>query len=411
MQLNRVVITGMGVVSPFGNGTGSLMEGIRQGRSAVRFMEDWDQFPTMQTQVAAPAEVKDEKKIPRKKRRSMSPMSIFSVQAAEEAIEDAGINLSRINSEEVGCVIGSTMGSAQNIYKMFEIILPTKDIRLVPATMFFKGLVHTAALNVSQYFGLNGYVMAPAAACASSLHALGIGYNLISQKKQTVLLCGGAEEVHPTATGSFDILYATSTHYNKTPQKTPRPFDADRDGLVCGEGSGILLLESYEHALKRGAKIYAEIIGYNTCGSGVHITQSDKNSMIRCMKKALSDAQINSKDIDYINAHATGTIQGDKEEVGAIKEIFGDSVPVSSLKGYIGHTLGASGSIELIASLLMMREGVIYPGLNLDNVADDCQGINHVKKTIRKELNTVLKNCFAFGGINASLICRKLKSE
>ncbi len=407
MQLNRVVITGVGVVSPMGKGVKSLMDGIRQRRSAVRFMEEWDQFPTMQTQVAAPAEVKGEKEIPRKKRRSMSPMSIFAVQASEEALKDAGIELADVTPENTGCVIGSTMGSAQNIYKMFETILPTKDIRLVPSTMFFKGLVHTAALNVSQYFGLNGYVMAPAAACASSLQAVGIGYNLISLGKQDILLCGGAEEVHATATGSFDILYATSTNYNQTPQKTPRPFDADRDGLVCGEGSGILVLESYEHAVARNAKIYAEVVGYNTCGSGVHITQSDKASMVNCMNRAMSDAKISPQEIDYINAHATGTIQGDIEEVASIREVFGGSVPVSSLKGYIGHTLGASGAIELIASLMMMQEGIIYPGLNLDNVSDDCQGIYHVLEPIKKELNTVLKNCFAFGGINATVICKK----
>jgi 3-oxoacyl-[acyl-carrier-protein] synthase II len=208
-------------------------------------------------------------------------------------------------------------------------------------------------------------------------------------------------------TGSFDVVFAASVKYNQTPQKTPRPFDEDRDGLVCGEGSGILVLEEYEHAVQRGAGIYAEITGYGTCGSGSHISQSDESSIIRCINETLNDARTAPDEIDYINAHATGTVQGDKEEAAAIGKLFGDSVPVSSLKGYIGHTLGASGAIELIASLIMMEKGIIYPTLNLDGTGPDCRGINHVKKPLKKEINTVLKNCFAFGGVNASLVCRK----
>lgn len=408
MQLKRVVITGVGVVSPFGKGVKSLMEGIRKRKSAVCFMEEWRECNGLGSQVAAPVTLVDEKKIDRKKRRSMSPMSIFAVQASEEAIADAGIK--EISPQKTGCIIGSTMGSAKSISQMFETVLSNEDIRMVSSTLFFKGVTHTAALNVSQQFGLEGYVIAPAAACASSLHALGIGYDLIRLGRQDLVLCGGAEEVHHTVTGSFDILYATSVNYNQDPQATPRPFDSERDGLVCGEGSGILLLESYEKAVARNARIYAEIIGYNTCGNGVHISQSDKQSMAYCMREALAEAQISPHDIDYINAHATGTIQGDKAEAESIKELFGDSCPVSSLKGYIGHTLGASGAIELIASLKMMEEGVVYPGFNLRTVSEDCQGIYHLTKPfIKQELNYLLKNCFAFGGINATLVCQKVK--
>ncbi len=213
--------------------------------------------------------------------------------------------------------------------------------------------------------------------------------------------------MHATVTGTFDRLYATSVGYNQNPQNTPRPFDLARDGLVCGEGSGILVLESYQRAVSRNAKIYAEITGYNTCGNAVHISQSDRRSMVYCMQRALAEARQAPKEVDYINAHATGTLQGDKAEAEAIGEVFGKSVPVSSLKGYIGHTLGASGAIELIASLLMMEEGVVYPGLNLAQVAADCEGIYHVMKPLVKEINVILKNCFAFGGINASLVCQK----
>jgi 3-oxoacyl-[acyl-carrier-protein] synthase II len=191
------------------------------------------------------------------------------------------------------------------------------------------------------------------------MQAIGTGYEIISFGKQDILLCGGAEELHPVVTGSFDKVFATSVNYNRDPHKTPRPFDKERDGLVCGEGSGILVLEEYEHAVRRNAKIYAEIIGYSTNGGGYHISQSDSTSMILCMNEAIKCAQISPDEVNYINAHATGTVQGDKEEAIAIKEVFGGSVPVSSLKGNLGHTLGASGAVELIVSLLMMEKDVI----------------------------------------------------
>jgi len=407
MQLNRVVITGIGAISPLGSGVDSLMSGIVAGKNAVQYMEEWPRYKGMASHVAAPAEMKDEKKIPRKSRRSMGRMSIFAAQASEQAIADSGINPVEIPQGRMGCIIGSTTGSARSISRAFEIMLPEMDLSQLPSSMFFQCMSHTATVNVAQHLGLTGYVMATSAACASSLQAIGTGYELIKAGRQDVLLCGGTEELHPTVTGSFDVIFATSAKYNQTPQKTPRPFDKNRDGLVCGEGSGILVLEEYERAVRRNARTYAEIIGYNTSGSGFHISQSDKKSMIYCMSEALNNSHTATEEINYINAHATGTVQGDKEEAEAISELFGGTVPVSSLKGYIGHTLGASGAIELIASLLMMEKGVIYPTLNLDNISPDCEGINHITKPVKKEINTILKNCFAFGGINAALVCKK----
>jgi 3-oxoacyl-[acyl-carrier-protein] synthase II len=408
MQLNRVVITGVGVVSPFGGDVNALMKGIEEGRSAVRYMEGWDRYIGLRSHVAAPAEIRDEKKIPRQKRRTMGRMSIFAAQAAEQALDDAGVKPEDISSRRAGCIIGSTMGSAKSINDAFEIMLPDKDLSRLNSSMFFQCMAHTAAANVAQYIGLDGYVMATAAACASSLQAIGTGYDLIRLGRQDILLCGGAEELHPTVTGSFDVLFATSANYNQTPQKTPRPFDRDRDGLVCGEGSGIVVLESFERAVRRNAKIYAEIIGYSTTGNGLHVSQSNRESMVYCMEQALGDARVTPEDIDYINAHATATLQGDQEEAEAVRELFGESVPVSSLKGYIGHTLGASGATELIASLCMMDKGIIYPTRNLDAVSPECEGIHHVTKQMKKKINVILKNCFAFGGINAALVCRKM---
>lgn len=408
MQLKRVVITGMGSVSPFGNDVEALMEGLEHGKSAVRLMEGWEKYKGLRSHVAAPAEIQDERKIPRNKRRFMGRMSIFSAQAAEQALADSGISTADIPQLKIGCAIGSTMGSAKSINDAFEIMLPEKDISQLNSSMFFQCMSHTAAANVAQYLELEGYIMATSAACASSLHAIGAGYDLVRLGRQDIMLCGGAEEVHPTVTGSFDVLMATSAGFNNDPSKTPRPFDRDRDGLVCGEGSGVIVLEDYESAVSRNAKIYAEIIGYSTNGNGSHVSQSNKDSMVKCMKQALNDAGITKDGVDYINAHATATMQGDKEEAEAIKEVFGSSVPVSSLKGYIGHTLGASGAIELIASLQMMQKGVIYPTLNLENISPECMGIDHVTSPVTKKIDTILKNCFAFGGINAALVCRKL---
>jgi 3-oxoacyl-[acyl-carrier-protein] synthase II len=409
MTLKRVVITGIGVVSPFGNGVTALMKGLEEGRSAVRRMEGWEQYSGLHSLVGAPVDMRDEKLIPRQKRRSMGRMSIFAAQAADEALGDAGIVLANEDPWRAGCVIGSTMGSAKSINDAFEIMLPKKDLSQLNSTMFFQCMSHTAAVNVAQYLGLNGSIMAPAAACASALHAISIGYDLIRLGRQDLLLCGGAEELHPTVTGSFDILFATSTHYNDAPQRTPRPFDKERDGLVCGEGSGLVVLEDYERAVKREARIYAEIVGCSTTASGLHVSQSNKESMVVCMRQALNSANVNANEIDYINAHATATLQGDQEEAEAVRDIFGPAVPVSSLKGNIGHTLGASGAIELAASLRMMEQGVIYPTHNLETVSPECGGIHHVTQPLRRTVKTMLKNAFAFGGINAALVCKSLE--
>ena len=408
MSLKRVVITGIGTVSPFGNGVPALMAGIAEARSAVRYMEGWDQYIGLRSLVGATVEIRDEKRIPRLKRRSMGRMSIFAAQAADEALADAGISVPDEDPWRVGCVIGSSMGSAKSINDTFELMLPNKDLSQLNSTMFFQVMSHTAAANVAQYLGLNGMVMAPAAACASALHALGVGYDLIRLGRQDVLLCGGAEELHPTVTGSFDVLFATSSRYNATPRSTPRPFDKDRDGLVCAEGSGILVLEEYDRAVRRNARIYAEVTGFSTTANGLHVSQSNRESMVACMRQALDQAGVEPQGVDYINAHATATQQGDQEEAEAIRELFGATVPVSSLKGYLGHTLGAAGAIELAASLEMMRRGVVYPTLNLETVSPECEGIQHVFEPLEKQLKTVLKNGFAFGGINAALVCQAL---
>jgi 3-oxoacyl-[acyl-carrier-protein] synthase II len=408
--VNRVVISGVGAVSALGNDVASLVEGIGQGKSAVRYMEGWDQYMGLRSLVAAPAELVNERAIARKSRRSMGRMSVFAVQATEQALADADIDREGLSLGRTGCIIGSTMGGAESLNETFEIMLPERDLSQLTAMKFFQCVSHTAAMNVAQYLGITGYVMATCAACASSLQAIGTGYDLIRMGKQDVVLCGGSEELHPTVTASFDILFAASSGYNQDPQRTPRPFDKQRDGLVCGEGCGMVALEEYERAVRRGAKIYAEIIGYHTGGSGDHVSQSNREAIVFCLREALASANVTSSEIDYINAHGTATVHGDRVEAEAIRDVFGDTVPVSSLKGYIGHTLGASGALELIVSLAMIEKGIIFPTLNLETVGEDCRGIRHVIKPLSGDINVIIKNCFAFGGINAALICKRLAS-
>lgn len=408
MKQKRVVITGMGCISPFGKGIASLFQGLEKGVNATKIMPGWDQYKGLQSQVGVPVPEMDNRDIPRQQRRSMGRLSIFAAKAAAEAVAQSGLAEEVVQADRTGCIFGSTMGSAGSINESFEIMLPNLDLGLLSSTKFFQCVSHTAAMNVSQYLGIRGVVLSTAAACASGLQAVGAAADLIRSGRQDVVVCGGAEELHPTVTGSFDILFATSTQYNDNPSGTPRPFDRDRDGLVCAEGAGALVLEEFDHAQARNAQIYGEIVGYHTCGNGAHISQSDSSSMVRCMKAALDEAEACPGDIGYINAHATATLQGDKAEAEAIHALFGDRVPVSSLKGHLGHTLGASGAIELIATIHMIRAGYLYPTHNLQNVADDCAGIQHVVEKQSVSTDLFLKNSFAFGGINAALVCRTL---
>lgn len=411
MQLKRVVITGLGAVTPMGVGVEALRAGLAGSRCATVSMRDeWQHFSNMHSLVAAPGPDLNERSVPRQNRRSMSRMSFYGHDAARQALADAFGDESSWSDHfppgRLGCIIGSTTGSPIALNQTFEMMLPDRDLGKLNAVKFFQCVSHTVAMNVAQCLGLTGSVLATNSACASGLQAVGAACDLIRLGRQDAVLCGGAEELHPSVTGSFDVLFAASARFNDSPSETPRPFDRDRDGIVCGEGAGILLLEDFDHARARGAKVYAEVLGYHTCASGDHISQSNRAALMRCLRQALDNAGIPPEQIDYVNAHAAGTLQGDTEEAATIRGIFGDRVPVSSLKGNIGHTLGASGPIELIATLMMMRDSVIYPTHNLRNPASDCAGIRHVTAATNQPVATIIKNSFAFGGINASIVCR-----
>jgi 3-oxoacyl-[acyl-carrier-protein] synthase II len=407
MSLHRAVITGYGVVSPIGYSVADMMSGLEAGACATRTMPpSWNAFGRLQCQVGAPIELRDPKAIPRPQRRTMSPMSIMACQAAKMALDNAGIDPASIPSDpRFGVIMGSTTGSPQALARTYQLLFANNDYMQLGASEFFQCVSHTVALNVAQYFSCKGVVSATSAACASGLQAVGAAFDQVRLGRQDVVLCGGGEELHETVVGSFDILYAASSKYNDSPSRTPRPFDVARDGLVCGEGAGVIVMENYNHAVKRGATILAEVRGYHTCSNGTHVSQSDDASMVTCMNLALSSGGLNATDIGYVGAHATGTTQGDAAEARAIAAVFGADVPVSSLKGNMGHTLGSSGPIELAATIEMMRRGVVYPTHNLEEVDPACAGVCHVREKLTHSFKAFLKNSFAFGGINSAIAC------
>jgi 3-oxoacyl-[acyl-carrier-protein] synthase II len=388
-----------------------MMRALDAGVCATRAMpESWNRFGRLRCQVGAPVEVRDEKAIARAQRRTMSRMSIYAVQATVEALKHAGIDpLGIPENPRFGCIMGSTTGSPDAITKTYETLLAREEYITLGASEFFRCISHTVALNVAQYLRIKGVVSATSAACASGLQAVGAGYDQVRLGRQDVMLCGGSEELHETVVGSFDILEAASSRFNDSPSKTPRPFDINRDGLVCGDGAGVIVVEEYQHAVNRGATIFAEILGYHTCSNGTHVSQSDDASMKTCMETTLQSAGLSPRDIGYVSAHATGTQQGDAAEARAIAAVFGSKVPVSSLKGNMGHTLGGSGPIELAATLEMMRAGVIYPTHNLEEIDPSCSSISHVIEKTPSAFSHFLKNSFAFGGINSAIACSILK--
>ena len=407
MLHNRAVITGYGVVTPIGYSVAEMMHALDQRACSTRAMPpSWNRFGRLRCQVGSQVELRDPKAIPRSLRRTMSPMSIMAVQAALQALQHAGIDPAAIPTDSrFGCIMGSTTGSPIAITQTYETLLAKEEYMMLGASEFFRCVSHTVALNVAQFLGVKGVVSATSAACASGLQAVGAAYDQITLGRQDVVLCGGAEELHETVVGSFDILYAASAKFNNSPSSTPRPFDVNRDGLVCGEGAGVILMESHERAVRRGAKILAEVVGYHTCSNGIHVSQSDDVSMAHCMRTALDCAKLSPQDIGYVSAHATGTPQGDAAEAQAIGSVFGGDVPVSSLKGNMGHTLGASGPIELAATIEMMHAGVIQPTHNLDEIDPACGGVDHVREKRAAKFSAFLKNSFAFGGINSAIAC------
>ena len=408
MSLNRVVITGRGAVSPFGKGVGSLLDNIWAGNSAMRQMEEWEEIQGLTSRVAAPVPQLDVKKLlPRAVRRTMGKMAIYATLAAMEGVEDAGISQEFLSSGDIGVAIGSTTGSPAAFESFYASYLPKKRLEHIKSGEFFKMMSHSCSANVCLALNICGEQWGTASACTSSSQAIGLGYLLVKSGRQQAMLCGGADEVHASVTGIFDLLRAASNG-GHIPEVACRPFDEKRCGVVCGGGSGILVLESLDSARRRGASIFAEIIGFGNVNDSGHIANPDEKTMIRAMHQALAEGGVTPSEIDYVNAHATGTELGDIAEAVAISRAVSGKTPVSSIKGHIGHTLGAAGGLELIVTLEMMRRGEIIPTRNLESIDPRC-GVARLETILRKApASTVLKNNFALGGVNTSLLLRSI---
>jgi 3-oxoacyl-[acyl-carrier-protein] synthase II len=401
----------MGAISPFGKGVANLVDSLIAGKSGIDVVSELKDIGGLRSFVAGLVPEVDPNEIPRKHRRFMSKMSVYALIAGNEALSQAGLNQDDCASGRLGISMGSTVGSSQASEDFFTAYLSTRSIEGVRSTGFFKIMSHSCASNLAQVLGITGRVLAPAAACSTGCQAIGVAFEAVASGKQDFMLCGGADEYHPLTTATFDILGAASTGFNFRPQETPRPFDRDRDGIVCAEGAGCLLIESLDSARTRGARVLAEVVGFATTADPYNIANPDVGSIVNCMRHALHDAGLAPSEIDYVNAHATATAQGDIAESEAIANLFGDRVPVSSFKGHLGHTMGASGAIELIACVDMLARGCIIPTLHLENIDPACRRIRHARRLETARANTFIKNNFALGGINSCIVVRRLDDD
>lgn len=406
--MKRVVVTGMSGITSLGETAEQIFEQFAQGKSGIRYMPDWEIYPDLRSKLAGPVEsFTVPKHFNRKVTRGMGRVALMSAVCAEKALEDAGLlHADILKSGDTGVAFGSSAGSVDAV-REFGAMLIEHNMSQLNATTYIRMMSHTSAVNMTVYFGLKGLTLPTSSACTSGSMAIGQAYEAIKYGKQTVMIAGGAEELSAAGSAVFDVLLATSVQ-NDRPETTPRPFDANRDGLVVGEGAGCLILEEYEHAQARGATIYAEIVGYGSNTDGQHVTRPDSEMMGRCMQLALKDAQLTAADIDYVNAHGTSTDQGDIAESQATARILGKK-PISSLKSYFGHTLGACGAIEAWLSIEMMRRNQLVPTLNLDQIDSACGDLDYIVSDMRSaETQIMMSNNFAFGGINTSLIFKRV---
>lgn len=405
MRKRRVVISGIGAVSPYGWSLDLLLEGLRSRSCALSLLRPDESISGMQAKLCGRAPEFDEKSIPREYRRAMSRMAIMGFVAASEALAQAGIEPSLPLAEpfrELGVYVSSTLPSTNVLEHFFGQYLGPSGVDTVRSTVFFKAMGHGAASSLCVAFGLSGRCLAPAAACASSLQAIGLAYESIAFGRAEMLLAGGVEEFHPLLPATFDKIGAAS--HCPEPENASRPFDTGRDGIVCGEGAGLMLLESYESALSRGAPVLAEITGFASNTSPGSIAFPDNNAIENCMRAAMADAGLTAGGVDMLSAHATATEAGDIAEGRAIERIFKAAVPVNSLKGYMGHTMAASGALELAAAICAARSGFMHGTRNLDEPDPRCGNIRLRAEHQEFKVRTILKNSFGLGGVNASLL-------
>jgi 3-oxoacyl-[acyl-carrier-protein] synthase II len=407
----RIVVTGMGGISPLGCRWDEIEPRLRARQNAVRVMEEWRDIQGLNTRLAVPAV---EFSLPperysRKTMRSMGRVALMACRASEFALADAGLldQAALLSSGRAGVSYGSSVGSMEAIAD-FGRMIDSRAVNGLNANSYIRMMGHTAPVNIAVFFGLRGRVHTTSSACTSGSQGIGYAYETIVHDHADIMIAGGAEELNASSSAVFDTLFATSTR-NSEPHLTPRPYDRDRDGLVIGEGAGTLILEEYAHAQARGARMYAEVVGYGTNCDGTHVTQPCADTMATAMRLALASAKLAPVAIAYVNGHGTATEIGDIAESQATHKVFGPEIPLSSLKSYMGHTLGASGALEAWFSIAMMRMNWFAPTINLEYVDPRCAELGYITGDgLDLECEYIMSNNFAFGGINTSLIFRRL---
>jgi len=406
--MKRVVVTGMAGISPIGSDWKSIRSRLEAFDTGIVHMDEWDQFDELNTRLGAPVtDFEMPAHYRRKDLRSMGRVAQLAVRSSEIALEDAGLlGDETLHNGMAGVAFGSSTGDTVATRDFASMLISGASSNL-NANSYIKMMAHTSPVNIGVYFGLRGRVYTTSSACTSGSMGIGYAYDAIKHGQQEIMVAGGCEALCPTEAAVFDTLYATSVR-NDEPRLTPRPFDKDRDGLVIGEGSGTLILEELEHALARGARIHAELVGFGTNSDGCHVTQPSSETQEKAIRMSLQDAGIPADAIGFISAHGTATDRGDIAESQATYRVFGSNVPINSFKSFTGHTLGACGALEAWTTIEMMNNNWFHATANLDVVDPNCGELDYIMQESREiEVGYVMSNNFAFGGINTSLIFKR----
>ncbi|GGA75903.1 beta-ketoacyl-[acyl-carrier-protein] synthase I [Neiella marina] len=401
--MKRAVITGLGVVSSLGNNAEEVLASLRAGKSGIRASEQFKE-KGMRSQVWGDVQLNTKDHVDRRALRFMGDAAAYAYIAMGQAIEDSGLTEEQVSNVRTGLVAGSGGASSENQVLAAD-ILREKGVKRIGPYMVPRTMGSTTSACLATPFKIKGVNYSMSSACATSAHCIGHAWELIQLGKQDVVFAGGGEECHWSLAMQFDAMGALSTKYNETPEKASRTYDADRDGFVISGGGGMVVVEELEHALARGAKIYAEIVGYGATSDGYDMVAPSGEGAIRCMQQAMSTTD---GKIDYLNTHGTSTPVGDVKELEAIQQVFGDNSPmISATKSLSGHALGAAGVHEAIYSLLMVENSFVSPSINVENLDEAAQGLNIVTEPTEAELTQVMSNSFGFGGTNATLVFKK----
>lgn len=402
--MRRAVITGIGVVSSIGNNKEEVLESLKTGRSGIAFNQEFADYK-LRSNVSGKIDIDVKEHVDRKAMRFMGDAAAYSYISMTQAIADSGLSDEQVSNERTGIIVGSGGGSSKWQVEAAD-ILREKGVKRVGPYMVPRTMASTTSACLATPFKIKGVNYSISSACATSAHCIGNAVEQIQLGKQDVVFAGGGEELHWTLAMEFDAMGALSTKYNETPEKASRTYDANRDGFVISGGGGIVVVEELEHALARGAHIYAEIVGYGATSDGFDMVAPSGEGAARCMRQAMQDVE----SIDYLNTHGTSTPVGDVKELGAIQDVFGGNSPmISATKAMTGHALGAAGVHEAIFSLLMLEHGFVAPSINIDELDEQAAGLDIVTERRDVELNTVMSNSFGFGGTNATLVMSKYK--